>query len=302
MGSNREAPGFSLVVVVCALVLGALGGFTAAQRAAASGASARAANVPRSVEDWLARAATSVDKVVNPALREELVASLTSDPALRKEVIEHFGREARRPYRITIKDVLAASRTPETTAVALDLAKRDDTIARAAGLELLAALEPSTEALALARRAIENETDAEVLAGALMALRPLGPPPQGEARAMMPRLIELTRHPDSLVRAHAVQSVADWDKVGDQTTTVALRAMSDGDRLVRQAAIGAVMIGRLRSDDVKQALLRVLGDPAEDPTARGASMFALQQFSLSDVEQARYVALRDELERRAKAH
>jgi hypothetical protein len=298
--TRRESPRFSIVVVLCALVTGALGGFTAAgyRHRHLAGPDSGAPHL--SAEAWLARAATSVDRAVSPALRQELVGSLTGDPALRKALTEHYGREARRPYRITIKDMLAASPAPEIATAALDLAGQSDGVARAAGLELLGALEPTAEALALARRAL-NEADAGVLVGALQALRPLGPPPQGEARAVLPRLIELTRHPDTLVRAHAVQRVADWDKLGDEATSVVLHAISDGDKLVRQAAIGAVMIGQLRSDAVKLALLGIVSDAAEDLTARGASLFALQQFSLTDEEQARYVAVRDELERRAKA-
>lgn len=307
--TGGEPRRYSWVVVACAATLGVLGGVCAARswtapvaaHGALDAAAASARNAPHTPEDWLARAATTAGKLAAPALQQELTASLAGDPALRKAVIEHYSHEARRAYRVTIKDMLVASRLPNIAALALDLAKRDDSLARAAGFELLASLPPGAESLALARTAIANETDAVALAGALMALQPLGPPPRGEARAILPRLVELTRHPDPLVRAHAVQRVAEWDKLDDQTTSIVLYALSDGDRLVRQAAVGAAMIGRLRSEAVKLALLRAISDTAEDLTIRGASLHALLQFSLSDDEQTRYLAARSEIVQASKA-
>ena len=311
----REPRRYSSVVVACAAALGGLAGFYAARNWAhqvaafdrsfdrdALGANANGTNAPHTWDAWLARATTTIGKVPSPELRQELAHALIRSPALRQEVIERYSREARRPYRVVIKDMLVASRLPEVTEAARQLATRASDLARGAGFELLAALEPGAESYVMARRAVETEADPGVLAGALMALRPVAPPSQTEAGAMLPRLVELSRHADPLVRAHALQQVAEWDKIGDQTTPLVVRALADGDMVVRQAAVGAVMLGRLRSDDVKRGLLQVLCDPAEDMTTRGAALFALERFPLSDAEQATYLAQRRDLEQRAMAH
>jgi HEAT repeat protein len=92
--------------------------------------------------------------------------------------------------------------------------------------------------------------------------------------------------------------VAEWDKRGDDATPLVLRGLDDEAPIVRQAAVGAVMLGRLGSDDVKRALLRRLEAPGEEPVVQGAALFALQRFALSDAEQTVFLARRRELERR----
>ena len=295
----RDTRGYSWVVVACAAVLGLFAGFTAGRSGAGGAPGAQAIEGPHTLQAWLARAATAGEAHPSPELRRELAGSLAGDPGLRRELIEHYSREARRTQRVVIKDMLVATRASDLVAAGIDLIKRELPLARGAGFELLGALEPNAEALALARRAIANESDATALAGALMALQPLAPPAQDDARAILPRLVELTRHEDALVRAHAVQRIADWDKANERATEVVLYALSDEDRLVRQAAVGAVMLGQLRSDAVKLALLRVIADPTEDFTARGASLHALRQFSLTRDEQSQYLAIRGEFERSA---
>lgn len=291
-------------IALSAVVAAALGGVGVGRRAGdpAATPAAHVARAPLSAEAWLAKAATAGGRAPDPALRQELVASLEGNPTLRTEVLDHYRREARRPARAVIREMLAASPSPELEAAALALARADDPLARASGFELLAVAEPSAAAFALAMPAVVAERDPAALAGALMALRPPGLPSQAETRSLLPRLIELTDHPDALVRAHAVQQVAEWDRTGEQAAPFVRRALADGDRLVRQAAVGAVMIGQLRFDGLKQALLKLLDDPTEDPVTRSGALHILERFPLTEDERASYLAQRDALERTTMVH
>jgi hypothetical protein len=201
-----------------------------------------------------------------------------------------------------MRQLLAATSSPDVNAAAIELANRDSSLPRAAGLELLAVLQPSSESYALAMRGVATATDPDVLAAALFALKPPGPSTQTDARTMLPRLVELTRDPDALVRAHAVQQIAEWDKIGDQATPIVQRAFLDGDGTVRKAAVGAVMIGQLRSDGLKLALLRVISEPTEDLVTRAAALNALERFSVTEDELTTYLARRRDIERLAMTH
>jgi HEAT repeat protein len=135
-----------------------------------------------------------------------------------------------------------------------------------------------------------------------MALRSPALPSNAEARQLLPRFIALAHHPDALVRGHAIQHLADWDRAGEEATPVVLDALSDPDRLVREAAVGAVMIGGLHSEGLKGALLHIAGNPDEDPAIRGSALAALKRFALTDAEQARYRAGEDDLDRFMMSH
>jgi hypothetical protein len=303
-GPARAARQVSWPIAGLAVIAAALGGFGVGRRGghAAGAPAGPVARAPLSAEAWLAKAATAGDRAPEPGLRQELVASLADSPALRAAVLDHYRREPRRPARAVMREMLAASPSPELTASALALARADEPLARASGFELLAVGGPSPEAFAVAMPAVVNERDPAALAGALMALRPPGLPSQAETRSLLPRLIELTGHSDPVVRAHAVQQLAEWDKPGDLAAPLVRQALSDGDRLVRQAAVGAVMIGQLRSDGLKQALLKVIDDPAEDPVTRSGALHILERFPLTEDERASYLAQRGALERTAMAH
>jgi HEAT repeat protein len=161
----------------------------------------------------------------------------------------------------------------------------------------VARLRPTAESYAMAMRAVLAETDPTALAGALMALRSPELPSNADAGKLLPRFLELTQHTDPLVRGHAIQQLSDWDKTGEQATPIVREALSDADRLVRQAAVGAVMVGGLRSEGLKGALLRTAADPGEDLTTRGSALHALDRFALTDAEQAQYRAGQEQLER-----
>jgi hypothetical protein len=236
------------------------------------------------------------------ASHEALAQALAGDTALFHAIVEEYGRTDEPSFRATLRELLVASARPDLPATGMALTRDAQGLPRGAGFELLARLRPTAEQYAMAMRAVLEETDPTALAGALMALRSPGLPPNADARRLLPRFLELTQHADPIVRGHAIQQLSDWDKTGDQATPIVLAALSDADRLVRQAAVGAVMVGGLRSEALKGALLRTATNPGEDLTTRGSALYALGRFALTDAEQARYRAGQEELERLTMKH
>jgi hypothetical protein len=272
----RAAHRFTWRAVLCAAFVGAMAGYAvrpstpaaARPREAASvsapGAAEPVREVPRSLEAWVAEAAAANGQPPEPAAGQALVQSLVTNPSLRTEVVARYGREPAGPLRLVMREMLVQS-GPAVSEAAIELVQRGDSPARAAAFELLGRLAPDPRVYELARRSVATETDPAPLGAALMALRSPSLPPQSEADVLLPRFLELSRHADPRVRAHAIQQLADWDKVGDRALPVVTAAFSDGDGLVRKAAVGAVMIGQLRSGDLQRALLAVIGNAAEDP-------------------------------------
>jgi hypothetical protein len=234
--------------------------------------------------------------------QDAMAQALASDAALFTTVVEEYGRTEDRLLRATLRELIVGSARPDLSRAGEELTRGARGLQRGAGFELLARLRPTAESYAMAMRAVFEETDPTALAGALMALRPPGLQSNADARLLLPRFIALAHHPDALVRAHAIQRLSDWDKPGEQATPIVLGALSDAERVVREAAVGAVMIGGLRSEGLKGALLRTADNAGEDPTIRGSALFALERFALADAEQVQYRASRAELERFAMSH
>jgi hypothetical protein len=251
---------------------------------------------------WMSRARRLSEAQPDPAVQRVLTHALASNTALFAAIADEYGRVEERRFRVTVRELIVASARPDLFAAGTRLTNGAQALQRAAGFELLARLRPTRESYALAMRAVKEETDPTALAGALMALRHPSLPANADARGLLPRFVALARHPDALVRGHAIQQLSDWDKGGEQATPIVVDAISHPDRLVREAAIGAVMIGGLRSERLKQALLQTAGNPAEDPTIRGSALHALERFVLTDGEQARYHAGKEKLERLTAQH
>lgn len=252
---------------------------------------------PLTLDAWLAAAAALDHLRPERGAQDALVRALRTSRSLYDGVLAHYAGQPDRMGRAAIRELLAATRSPSLAGDALVLSKATSPVARGAGFELMAMAEPSDVSFAAAAYGVNTEGNATALAGALIALQHPGIPSRSETATMLPRLVELTRHPDAMVRAHAVQRVAAWDPTGELATPIVLTALGDREGLIRKAAVGAVMIGRLRSDALQAALVRLIGDSTEDPVARSAALQAVQRMPLSDGELAVYRATRVELER-----
>lgn len=293
---------YSARAVVGALVIGALAGFAVARSRTAEIAAATAAPaaIP-SFDRWLAKAAVLAAKPgpEDPALHDELARSLAASPTLRAKLLERYGREPERRLRATLRQLLLGAGGEDLGPAALGMATSKDALQRAAGFELIANMRPSSATYALAEQRVLDEPDATALAGALAALAPITKPSTAEVRRLLPRLLELTHHGDAVVRAHAVQRVAEWDVGGAVAPSVVCAALADADGLVRQAAVGAVMIGSLRGDRLKSGLLQLVGSRGEALATRASALLALERFPLDDDEHAAYLAAHADVEKLA---
>ena len=300
----REPGRPSRWTVLLAVAAGALAGFVAANllRRPAAALASPGASAPHTATAWMSMARRLSEPGSDRALQGALAQALASDTTLFTAIVNEYGRAEDRPFRATLRELIVASARPDVLGAGTELTHEARGLQRGAGFELLARLRPTPERYAMATRAVVEEADPTALAGALMALRSPGLPSNADARQLLPRFLVLAHHPDALVRGHAIQQLSDWDKAGEQATPIVLDALSDPDRVVREAAVGAVMIGGLRSEGLKGALLHTAGNPGEDPTIRGSALLALERFALTDAEQARYRAGQDELERFAMAH
>ena len=298
----RQAGRSSRWTVLLAVAAGALAGAVATNLLARPPAAlaAQPASAPHTATAWMSMARRLSEPGADRALQGALVQALASDTPLFRTIVEEYGRTAERRSRATLRELIVASARPDVSGAGMELAHDTRGLQRGAGFELLARLRPTPEQYAMAMRAVFEDTDPTALAGALMALHSPGLPSNADARQLLPRFIGLTHYPDPLVRGHAIQQLSDWDKSGEQATPIVLEAVSDPDRLVREAAVGAVMIGGLHSEDLKRALLRTAGNSGEDPTLRGSALQALDRFPLTDAEQAQFRAGQDELERLSK--
>jgi hypothetical protein len=290
--------------VLFAVAAGVLAGFVTAnllgQPTAAQ--ASREVSAPHDATAWMSMARRLSESGSDRVIQGALAQALTSDTALFRAIVQDYSRAEQRLFRATLRELIVSSARPDVLVAGTELTRAASGLQRGAGFELLARLRPSPECYAMAMRAAVEETDPTALAGALIALRSPGLPSNADARQLLPRFIALAHHPDALVRGHAIQHLSDWDKAGEQAIPIVLDALSDTDRLVREAAIGAVMIGGLRSEGLKGALLHTAGNPGEDPTIRGSALMALERFPLTDAEQAQYHAGRDALDRFAMTH
>jgi hypothetical protein len=298
--------------ILSGVALGAALGFTIArgvdQRAVAKGAlrpspsssiAAEPSDVPEDIEfdAWRTRFEAADWDHPDGGELGRLQHALAANAALRPRVVDMYRRERDPRVRSALRRMLTSDAAPDVTARALELAKAADKQDQAAGFELMTDLPPSFEARTLAKDALSKERDPAVLAAVLLALRPRVPPSPAEIDDMLPRFLALVHHDAPLVRAHAVQLLAEWDRAGRTAERVTAEALSDSAPLVRQAGVGAVMLGQIRSDRLKAALLDVVRNPTEDIQTRFGAQQALERFDVSREEYTLYMAARDDIER-----
>ena len=298
---RRSASGAVLALAVAA-VIGAFIGAGLTRLSRHDMPAARAASQPpgersTSGEEWLARLSTASWKDLGTSDRQEWTHAAAQSKPLRAELIRRYAKERDKDEGIALRDALAEISTPDVVAAALQLADSSTAAERAAGLRLLVRFPPNLKAYEIARRLLPVERDPAVLAGALMNLRPEELPSSSESRAMVAQIVSFIHHADPMVRAHSIQMLAEWDKEGAVAAPAVLEALSAPDPLVRQAAVGAVMVGQLRSEALKKAMVKLLSRPGEDIVTKGGVLQALERFPLSDEEHAVFLSTQRELER-----
>lgn len=251
-----------------------------------------------SAEEWAAKLDAINWQNPDAAVLDALRPALGSNSGLRDKLVQRY-RSATDPMaKARMRQAIATIAAPDVVALALTMAKAADAGARADGFGLLAEFPPTEEAYALAKFALTHEAEPHALAAAVLALRPALIPPIGEERVVMPQLLALVQHPSPMVRAYSVQKVAEWERLGQAAAGTTLRALTDSESIVRQAGVGAVMIGAFRTNDIKLALMKIVRNSDEGVDIRGPALNALTRFALTDAERAVYLAVSDELMRK----
>ena len=228
----------------------------------------------------------------DPARMAPIEKELPRNAALRQALIGEFRKATEMGSKAIMAQLLVSSARDEMFKQAALWVRSADAGERADGFALWMAFPPTPEAYAAALQAIDTEQDEKALTFALLALRPEILPSRQAAQSVVPKLVRLTAHDAPLVRAHALQQLAEWDKTTAVSGPLVAKALGDRDTSVRQAAIGAVMIGSIRSDEVKGLLIDLLANEQEDLRLRASAINAIEHFSLAQPEHQRYVAAR----------
>ena len=220
--------------------------------------------------------------------------ALANPVAVRSLLNRYSG--AQTPHeRALLKAVLSTVQTPEVIAFSTRLAGSSNAAERKYGFEMLQSLAPDApETRSLVKRTLATEQSPEVLVQALATLQSSAAEPQ-EAHLMVAQLNSLSQHADPAVRSASIQQLGQWDKNGEGAERLA-QALSDRAPEVRQAAIFAISQAGVRSDTAKIALMGMVNNTQENKDVRGSALQALERFSLSKEEYARFAQARAQVQ------
>jgi hypothetical protein len=211
---------------------------------------------------------------------------------MRRYDVERDAPTAQRMAR-----ALALSPMEDVIAFSLRLIERSDETHRKNGFELLSAVSPTPEIYRAVMLALNTERSPDVLRYTVAAMQPSMAISPADTQAMIVRLGQLSQHADAGVRAQSLRVLALWDKSGKTAGGAALRALHDTNPDVRQAGIGMVNAGLLRSDSIKNGLMHMANNRNEIPEIRVSALQALEHFALSNEEHAAYSQARVETEK-----
>ncbi len=254
---------------------------------------ARPAIPPEELAAAIALAALLADTTVareldphEPATFTEMFEKAKADPVSRRELLDRYRNAPPGDAKQMLRGVLLSLRTPDVYDLFIDLADDDDPERRRDAFEVLRIAERKVpEVRQVVMRALATEQDAEILSNAIGAMRP-GIASASESAAVMEQLRKFAEHSDPQVRAQSVRGLVDWDKSGE-SIGVLQRALADEALEVRGAAVYSILENRVRSEELKQMLMRIANAPEESPGLRTNAVIALERYSLSSDEYAR---------------
>lgn len=225
----------------------------------------------------------------SPAGVEDVVKGMRTSPELRVRVLDEFQRTTHGMVKHHCRELLWLAPTPELSALAKQWARdKESPTRRFDGFSLLLRLGRDEETEALIHDAMFNEQNADVISEVLYVLMRQDIPPPMMTKRVVARLHDLTNHQHSVVRQRAVQKLAEWDKSRQIISTDIMRLLLDQDDEVRAAAIGAISISGLRTDQIKKELIQIVGDIDQSPDVRFAAKMNLQEFEMSEIEYEEY--------------
>ncbi len=248
-----------------------------------------------SVDELWARALLPQDRQEHGYDAEDRLRKLAqADPVALRSLLNRYSGAQTPQERALLKSVLATVPAPEVIAFSTRLAGSTNLDERKYGFELLQSVAPDApETRSLVKRTLASEQAPEVLVQALATLQSSVAEPE-ESRMMVAQLKTLAQHADPAVRSVSIQQLGQWDKHGDGADQLA-QALTDRAPEVRHAAIFAIAQSSVRSETAKAALMGLVNNPQESKDVRGSALQALERFSLSKEEYARFAQARAQL-------
>lgn len=249
-----------------------------------------------SVDELWARALLPQDKQEHGYDAEDRLRKLAqSDPVAVRSLLNRYSGAQTPQERELFKSVLSTVQTPDVIAFSTRLAGSNNMAERKYGFELLQSLAPdAAETRSLVKRTLATEQSADVLVQALATLQSPAAEPE-ESQAMVAQLKTLSQHADPAVRSASIQQLGQWDKNGESADRLA-QALADRAPEVRQAAVFAIAQGGGRSEAAKAGLMGLVNNTQESRDVRGSALQALERFSLSKEEYARFAQARAQLQ------
>jgi len=221
-----------------------------------------------------------------PAMFSEMIDKARIDPVSRRELFDTYRTAPPGDAKRMLRGVLMSLQTADASDFFIELAGSDDPEKRRDGLEILRITGRKIgEVRQVAMRALATEQDPLILSDAIGALHP-GIAAESESTAILQQLRSFAEHSDPQVRAQSVRGMVSWDKTGE-TLPVLQRALADAAPEVRSAAVLSIMENHVRTDDLKQALIRIANAPGENPGLRTNAVIALEHYALSNEEYSR---------------
>lgn len=249
-----------------------------------------------SVDELWARALLPQDRQEHGYDAEDRLRKLAqTDPVAVRSLLNRYSGAQTPQERELFKSVLSTVQTPEVIAFSTRLAGSSNMAERKYGFEMLQSLAPNAaETRSLVTRTLATEQSPDVLVQALATLQSSAAEPE-ESQAIVAHLNALSQHADPAVRSASIAQLGQWDKNGEGADRLA-QALTDRAPEVRQAAVFAIAQGGVRSEAAKAALMGLVNNTQESKDVRGSALQALERFSLSKEEYARFAQARAQLQ------
>jgi hypothetical protein len=221
----------------------------------------------------------------DPDSYSEMYDKARLDPASRAELLERYRDAPPGEAKRMLRGILLSMRAPDVFDFFMELAADSDPDHRRDAFEVLRITGRKVpEMRNLVLQALTTEQDPTILSNAIGALQP-GLASESEAAAVLQQLRGFAQHSDPQVRAQSIRGLAGWDKTGESIPFLR-RALADAAPEVRSAAVVSIIENRVRTDELKQMLMRIAHAAEESPGLRTNAVIALERFALSSEEYA----------------
>jgi len=221
----------------------------------------------------------------------DYINRLKTDPAFVDAVANEFRSETDPDRLRRLSYLLGQVQDPSLTVVANDMVYSSNRESQLAGLELLKYLQPhAPEARDAVKNILSSDADPEMLVRTINVLALPAEATESDRQSMVSHLSPLTSDSSPLVRQSSMSMIALWASDTD-ANDVLVSGLRDEDESVRKAVAYATIKTQDASPELIEALLTVLEDPNELPSARSGAKLSLSKKQLSETDRLRLEAV-----------